>query len=85
MVSAKTKYEHKPVTDYRDAQNSNGSHAANPPSYSHGKLISTSCEMLYAWVFLEYEFVFPLCDIEAAPAHYPVLPQRPSIKSKPCE
>ncbi|XP_075877250.1 endophilin-A2-like isoform X2 [Nelusetta ayraudi] len=55
VASAKTKYEHRPVTDYRDAQNSNGSYAANPPSYSH------------------------------APAHYPVLPQRPSIKSKPLE
>lgn len=85
VASAKTKYEHRPVTDYRDAQNSNGSYAANPPSYSHGKLICLSCETLHVWVFLEYEIVFSLCDTEAAPAHYPVLPQRPSIKSKPCE
>lgn len=60
VASAKTKYEHRPVTDYRDTQNSNGSYAANPPSYSQGKPICVSCEMVYVWVFLEYEFLSPL-------------------------
>lgn len=85
VASAKTQYEHKPVTDYRDPQNSNGSYAANPPSYSQGKQICVSCEVLHVWEFLAYEFVSPLCDTETAPAHFPALPQRPSIKSKPCE
>lgn len=58
VSSAKTKYEHRPVTDYRDTQDSNGGYAANPPSYSHGKQLAASfwgaafLGLSCIWIFL---------------------------------